>query len=389
MARRVRHKLCALILVFILCVPFITLPIMADDYYAKSQSTVDTENGSTNPPAEEPPAEQSENDSLFSRIGNLLFSVFDNYHSKTIFHIDNFMKPDNLSSTFLDTLTKMLTRSTSETVASMFDPLLQFSLSFMLKIEDAVSSLSLGNSLSAQTIKAAYNSVYILACALALLKFLGKGCQIYLLWRDGDPETSPLNMLTGLASGLFMMVIFPTLYDIMVTVTTAFSAALLNVFHLNSQKTPTQSFLSNLVNIGAGGFIQSILCVIWTIMIIILVVKMMGRGVELLVLRIGFPISCLGLIDSDGGLFKGYMQIFLKTMATSVIQICLLSLSFSVVTDVGVFNLLIGICIATAAFSTPALMQSLLIQSPSGGGVGQKIYSTGMAINMLRGLVGK
>lgn len=191
-------------------------------------------------------------------------------------------------------------------------------------------------------------------------------------------------------SGLLMMIAFPLLYEIMVDATLWFAEGIMQKMAISSQLTITQSLLQNLVIIASGtGLFQSLLCLIWAIMAIVLFVKMLGRGVELLILRLGFPIACLGLIDSDGGLFKGYVQIFFKTMATSVIQICLMSLSLAVVTDVGIFNLVLGIAMVGTAFATPTLMQSLLIPGRSGGGFGQKIHSTGMAVGMLRGVIAK
>lgn len=330
----------------------------------------------------------SNEDLILEHISNSIDDKFNEYQSNTNNQISAAMEPDKLSNTFLDTVTNMLTQTVSQSLASVFDPILSASLSFMLKIEEPTSAFSLGNVLSTETISQVYNVVYLLSCALALIKLLSKGFQVYILWRDGDPETSPVNMVIGMFTGIVMMLAFPVLYDIMADVTTWFANTIITVLHMNNQVTVVQSILMFIAAAG-GGLVNAILMLIWIIMMIILFVKMVGRGVELLVLRLGVPIACLGLIDSDGGLFKGYMQIFFKTMATSVVQICLMSFSFAVVSDVGIFNLLVGISIVSTAFATPIIMQSLMVQSRPGGAFGQKINSTGMAVNTLRGLLGK
>ena len=338
----------------------------------------------------QPPVVDISEDYIADRVSGKLSEQMAENQRRTEERMDGFMQPDHLSDTFLSTFVKIIVQGTSQTIAGVLDPIMKVTLEFMLKIEECVSATSLGTSLSPQSVAAAYRVVYGFACSLAVLKFLSRGFQVYLLWRDGDPETSPLNMLTGMLSGFLMMIAFPLLYNIMVDATLWFAGEIMRMMSISSQLTITQSLLQNLVVLATGtGIFQALLALIWAIMAVVLFVKMLGRGVELLILRLGFPIACLGLIDSDGGLFKGYVQIFFKTMATSVIQICLICLSFAVVTDVGIFNLVLGIAIVGTAFATPALMQSLLIPGRTGGGFGQKIHSTGMAVGMLRGVIGK
>ena len=50
-----------------------------------------------------------------------------------------------------------------------------------------------------------------------------------------------------------------------------------------------------------------IFLLIFAIAVFVLWIRLIGRGFEILVLRIGVPFASLGLLDSDMGAFKGYM----------------------------------------------------------------------------------
>ena len=43
-------------------------------------------------------------------------------------------------------------------------------------------------------------TIYGFVFALMVLKFLWKGTNVYILWRDGDSEVSPFNMLVGMGN---------------------------------------------------------------------------------------------------------------------------------------------------------------------------------------------
>ena len=51
------------------------------------------------------------------------------------------------------------------------------------------------------------------------------------------------------------------------------------------------------------------------------------RGLEMLILRIGLPIACAGLLDSDKGVFAPYMKKFFQSTVTIIVQIALVKLS--------------------------------------------------------------
>ncbi|MEG2268328.1 MAG: DUF6102 family protein, partial [Acinetobacter sp.] len=237
-----------------------------------------------------------------------------------------------------------------------FDSLMISLIENMLYVEKLFS-----NVLSADSIMNVYNYIYAFACALVCLKFLAKGFKIYILWRDGEADSSIQDMLVGIAQAAFVMAGFPYLYDLMTDVTKALSNGIMGKFGL-AEASATQLFQ---LYTSTGMLFELIIILVYAIMVFVLYIMLIKRGVELMVLRLGVPFAALGLVDSDLGVFKGYMQTLVKTLLTSIIQITLLSLSIRIMTNFGVVNLICGMAVISTAFSTPALMQNLLIPTGS------------------------
>lgn len=271
-----------------------------------------------------------------------------------------------------------------ESAVADFDGVMLWLLDGMLHVEllmDAAVSGVVTNTV----ISDVYQFIYMTAGGLLVLKFLFKGFEIYILWRDGDPENSPQDMLIGSIQGTVVMLVFPYLYDVMAEITLWFATGIMERLDLSTGGT----FHVTDFQIAGKSIVLLIMALVYLILMVIMIIKLMQRGFELLILRLGVPIACMGLIDSDKGLFKGYIQIFYKTLFTSVIQIVLLSWSLRFIANPSVTTLVIGIAIISTALSTPMLMQQMLISTGRGGGIGQKMYSAGMMANAVRRIIGK
>ncbi|MEG2455103.1 MAG: DUF6102 family protein [Oscillospiraceae bacterium] len=224
-----------------------------------------------------------------------------------------------------------------------------------------------------------YKFLYIFACALVVLKFLFKGFQTYILWRDGDADSSPQDMLMGTLQAGVTMALFPYLYDVMAEVTVWLTDSIMGRLGLVGH-----GGLPDAPDLVAQGLFTMILLLIFLVMLLVLYIKLLRRGFELMILRLGVPIACLGLVDSDGGMWKGYIQTFFKTMFTTVIQLVLMSLALRVIASIGVKSLLLGIAIVSTAFATPVLMQQMLVPSNHGGGMTNKIYAVSNIARMIK-----
>ncbi len=109
--------------------------------------------------------------------------------------------------------------------------------------------------------------------------------------------------------------------------------------------------------------------------------KLLSRGVELMFLRLGFPLICLDLINSDASTFKQYVGLFFRQGALSIIQMSCLLLGLYTITDPQLLNLILGVVFEMCALSAPKLMSQLL--PPTGGSGGGRMSSLVMTARLL------
>lgn len=236
-----------------------------------------------------------------------------------------------------------------------------------------------GTTISTKTFTAAYRYIYSIVIGLLILKFLWKGFSIYILWRDGDADNSPQDMLTGVGQALITSIAFPQLYNIIADIAGEFSERLMNVFGLAG----SELYEWESANLGVG-LVEFFFMLVYLVLLIVLYVRMIQKGFELFILRLGVPFACMGLIDSDYGIFKSYMQTLFKSVFTAVIQVVLLSASLPVMV---LLHPIWGIAIICTAFATPTLLQQFLVATGRGSGITQKIYSGAMTVRAIKGVM--
>lgn len=236
---------------------------------------------------------------------------------------------------------------------------------------------------SASMVSNVYNVIYYFMLSLLAAKFLHKGFQIYILWRNGDADNSPQDMFIGAGQAVVFSLCFPYLYDKLTEVTLWFAGRVMNAFTL-SQDLGLRILVDLLTNMG---ILQVILLLIYFILSIVLYIKLIERGVELFIIRLGFPVFCLGLLDSDYGVFQPIVQTLYKTMLTSIIQICLFSFSLRIILDFNILNAMGAFAFLSVAYKTPTILQNMLIPTSGGGGGMTKVYQSAQLGRMLFSMV--
>ena len=237
--------------------------------------------------------------------------------------------------------------------------------------------------LSEQSIHDVYFYIYLFACSLVTLKFLFKGFHIYILWRDGDADVSPRDMLVGMLEAAAVMVCFPYLYEKIANICVTFAEGIMSRLGVSLGLV----IVPDLNLILSQGILTILILLVFVISVLVLWIQLIGRGFELLILRFGVPLASLGLLDSDMGLFKAYMQVFIKAALTVIVQICAMALAIRVAGSFQFTNSLLALGIIFGAFKTPATLQQFLMPSAGGGGgLTQKAYSAAMVVRTLKGL---
>lgn len=249
-------------------------------------------------------------------------------------------------------------------------------------------TLVAGSPLTVEVVENIYQYIYSVAGALLVLKFLFKGFSIYILWRDGDADSSPQDMVIGAIQAVITVIAFPYLYDVMANVTSELTMGILSYLRLESPGTLGAGLgdaVIALIPSLAVTLCETIVMIVYLVLTFVLYIKLLQRGFELLILRLGVPFACMGLIDSDYGAWKGYIQVLIKSLLTSVVQVVMLSLSMIMVAT---SHIIVGIAIIGTAFSAPVIMQQFMVPTARGGGITNKIYTTSMAVRAIRGIKG-
>ena len=221
--------------------------------------------------------------------------------------------------------------------------------------------------------------------SLIILKFLKKGFDSYILWTDGDPDYEPTALIIRFIQAIAVAVTFPVLYGWLAQITEDLTDELLIAIN-QSTNMDWQTWVNGISSLG---LVTAIFGLIFVICYFILYFQFLMRGLEIMILRIGMPMACVGLLDNDKGVFGEYVKMFFKSMLTVVIQICLLKLGVGMMLNVGInMNVFWGVACLVLAIKTPQFLQQFIIPGSSGGASGaiNNVYHSVRLVGMAKGL---
>jgi hypothetical protein len=200
--------------------------------------------------------------------------------------------------------------------------------------------------------------------SLIVLKFLKKGFEQYILWTEGDADSDPLILLTGFLKALAIAVSFPTLYGWLAEIIEDLTDQLIKTIS-NGMET---DFTAVITGISSAGLFTAIVSLIFFICLFLLYLQFLSRGLEIFILRVGLPLACVGLMDSDNGVFRTYIQKFFQSTLAVLVQIVLVKMGVALMLNTHVFW---GLAALLLALRTPRFLQEFIIVSGGhGGGIG-------------------
>lgn len=211
------------------------------------------------------------------------------------------------------------------------------------------------------------------AICLIILKFLKKGFDIYILWTEGESDTPPLTFIMYFIRAIVVLLSATILWDWVVEIIKSFGTSLLNAMSFSTTFTLTTA----IVNFVTGGIFNAIIGLVAIILYFVLYIQFIMRGLEIWILKIGFPIACVGLVQADGGGFNSYFEKILKSMITVVVQIILCKLSMMLIAS---SQFLYTIAAIILALKTPRFLQDIMMVS--GGGIGSAINTTSKTMEL-------
>ncbi|HEY5557783.1 conjugal transfer protein TrbL family protein [Acetobacterium sp.] len=220
--------------------------------------------------------------------------------------------------------------------------------------------------------------LYSLAIWLLILKFTKKGFETHITWTDGDLDADPFAMFTRFVKALILMIAFPVLYNFFARICTGVLAALLNSV---TDELEWADGMTNIIETMSSGLV--ILLIFW-IGNIVLYFQLLMRGIEIYIMRIGFPLACIGLLESDNGAFAPYMMTFFQCAVTTVVQLTLMQLAFSLMLTGDTF---ISLGMLFTGISTPKLLQQFMVPTGGGANLSGKMYSAVRIVDVVRSAV--
>jgi hypothetical protein len=202
-----------------------------------------------------------------------------------------------------------------------------------------------------------YTVIFSFGVALIVLKFLKKGFDTYVGWDAGDPDSDPLTLVVNFLRALVVAIGAPVLYNWIVSVAEDMIDKVLNVSNMIINLTsPTDLIWNTVSSLGLSMVVFSLILII---MYALLYFQFIMRGIEMLVLRIGMPIACVGLVDSDRGIFAPYMKKFYMNAATVLVQVVLVKLSLMVLAVSN--NVIYAVAVAMVANRAPKFLNEFLL----------------------------
>lgn len=224
-----------------------------------------------------------------------------------------------------------------------------------------------------------FNIFFGFGVSLIVLKFLKKGFEQYILWTEGDADADPILMLTGFFKALAIAVSFPTLYGWLGQIIEDLTDKLIQAV----SKGMVTDFTAIINGISSAGLFTAIISLIFFICFFLLYLQFLMRGMEILILRVGLPVACVGLLDADNGVFRTYIQKFFQSTLAVLVQIVLAKVGVALMLNTHVFW---GVAALMLAIKTQKFLQEFIIVAGGhGAGVMGNVYQSVRLVQMAKG----
>lgn len=221
--------------------------------------------------------------------------------------------------------------------------------------------------------------------SLIILKFLKKGFETYVMWTDGDPDVEPTYVVIRFIEAIAVAVSFPVLYGWLADITEELTGQLMTAIGAATDY-DWQAWVNGLSSLG---LVTAIFGLIFVVCYFVLYFQFLMRGLEIMILRIGLPLACVGLLDNDKGVFKTYINKFFQSTLAVVVQICLCKLGVGMMMNVGInMNIFWGIACIVLAIKTPRFLSEFMVPIGGGGsGVVNNVYHSVRLVGMAKGFI--
>lgn len=220
--------------------------------------------------------------------------------------------------------------------------------------------------------------------SLIILKFLKKGFECYVMWTDGDPDVEPTHLVIRFIQAIAVAVCFPVMYSWIADITQNLTDELMSAIGAATNY-DWQAWVNGISSLG---LVTAIFGLIFVVCYFVLYFQFLMRGLEIMILRIGLPLACVGLLDNDKGVFKTYINKFFQSTLAVVVQICLCKLGVGMMMNIGInMNIFWGIACIVLAIKTPRFLSEFMVPTGGGAGVINNMYHSVRLVGMAKGMI--
>lgn len=213
--------------------------------------------------------------------------------------------------------------------------------------------------------------VFSYAFFLLVLKFVWKLFNTYILGADGDEDKEPVVHLVNLGKAIFVSLAFGLLFSKIMSIGNEVATKILAAIKLKPKE--FDSVIDACLAKGTQGLTLLFMLVVFIIMSIALAIMFTLNAIQLIILRVGISFSAIGMLDSDGGVFKPYIKKFFQICFAAIIQLACYKLSMYAISS---FSYVWGFTLLTMALKAPAWLSEFIMTNQSGGGkLQQVLYS--------------
>ncbi len=226
---------------------------------------------------------------------------------------------------------------------------------------------------------------YGVGISLIILKFLKKMFDVYVLWTDGDPDADPMLLMMNFIRAVGTALIFQWLYGLFVDICKDITESIVST--ISDSSNFTQEWITGLATLGIVPVLAGL---VFMICYLILLFSFIARGIEMMIMQVGVPLACVGLLDNDKGIFKAYLNQIVKALVTTIVQITLCKIGLTLMLGVTIttnFNIITGIGCMIAAISIPKLMREFLVPTGGDGKVVNTVFQSVHTVSLVKSIL--
>lgn len=215
------------------------------------------------------------------------------------------------------------------------------------------------------------NTVFLYAFYLLALKFVWKLFDTYILGANGNDDAEPIVFIVNLGKAIFISLAFGLLFSKLMSVSSKIATDILASIKMKPLE--ADNILEAIILEEQTSLMALLMLIVYVIMSIVLAITFIQNAIQLVVLRVGISFSVVGLLDSDGGVFKPYMKKFFQICWAAILQVIFYKLSMYALSQ---FSWLWAFSLLLMAIKAPAWLSEFILTNPGGGGkLQQALYS--------------